>query len=474
MSRDIRTQESPSAAYRFKSLFLMARTARFGSGAALAGMFVLATLGVQLMRGDTASAQAANQVPATYKITPGDKLTITVFEQPELSGDFVVDQNGAVRLPMVGDIAAGDLTPDELEPKIADVLRHGFIKNPVVGVRVSEFNSINVIGMVHRPGSYPYRQGMTVLTAIAQAGGIGLADASATSLMGEVIQSEERVRMLELSRASLMARRVRLTAQQQGSGRVEFPDMSRMIADSSTIARIVDGERREFEIERETRQRQIEALRRQIPRLRATVDSIAQQQSVEQRQRQLNEEIVGDLDGLLKKGLTRKPAYIESKREELRIDGRIAGFASERLKTELQIDDIEFRIDELDAEFRRRTNAALQETDRALIELAITLPSAQRTQTFRVSRVGLVASAEDTQRPPITVVRQRNGGSQQIDVDLNTKLRPGDIVQVGTTYGNARTSAARGDSLSRSASRSSSPEDASVALLPIRLPADGR
>jgi polysaccharide biosynthesis/export protein len=395
---------------------------------------VLMLIGFQLFRGDYASAESRTFAPSAYRITAGDKLSVTVFGQTELSGEFVVDQGGSFRLPMVGDIAAVDMTPDELEPQIADALRRGFVKNPVVSVRISEFSSINVVGLVQRPGMYPFRQGLTVLGAIAQAGGIGVAEGRQGSLIGEVLQSEERVRLLEISRAGLLPRRVRLTAQQQDNDQIDFPDMTALVSDSSSVAQIVDGERREFQTARESRQQLIEALERQIPRWKSQIVSIEQQKATEEKQRKLNQELIADFESLLKTGLTRKSAYIEVKREEMRIDGKIAALEADKVKAELSIGDVEFKIAELRSDFRRRLNTDLQDTDRSLMELNITLPSAQRAQAYRAQQVGLV-STQDAQRPTIIVIRQKNGVAERHEAELDAPLRPGDIVQVGSLFG---------------------------------------
>src|SRR5712671_2231353 len=142
---------------------------------------------------DLATAQPA--APQTYRITAGDKIGVTVFGQPDASGESTVDQSGNIRLPMIGDISAINLTLSELERSIAHALAQGYIRNPTVSVRVAEFNPIYVLGMVRTPGLYPYREGLSVLGAIARAGGIG--EAQQSGMLGALLQAEERVRLLE-------------------------------------------------------------------------------------------------------------------------------------------------------------------------------------------------------------------------------------------------------------------------------------
>ena len=120
---------------------------------------------------DLATAQSS--APQAYRITAGDKIGVTVFGQPDLSSESTVDQSGNLRLPIVGDIYAVNLTLSELERSIARALAQGYVRNPTVSVKIAEFGPIYVLGMVRTPGLYPYREGLSVLGAIARAGGIG-------------------------------------------------------------------------------------------------------------------------------------------------------------------------------------------------------------------------------------------------------------------------------------------------------------
>ena len=72
---------------------------------------------------DPATAQPP--APQAYRITAGDKIGVTVFGQPDLSGEPTVDQSGNIRLPMIGDIHAVNLTLTELEESIAQALTPG-------------------------------------------------------------------------------------------------------------------------------------------------------------------------------------------------------------------------------------------------------------------------------------------------------------------------------------------------------------
>ena len=117
-----------------------------------------------------ASAQGAGARTA-YRLGSGDKIRVTVFGHLEMSGEFLVTGNGLVSLPFVGGMKAGGLTVSELERAIVGRLAPDYLKNPRVSVEVLNFRPFDIIGEVTKPGSYPFRSGMTVINAIAMAGG---------------------------------------------------------------------------------------------------------------------------------------------------------------------------------------------------------------------------------------------------------------------------------------------------------------
>src|SRR6202012_5826034 len=165
------------------------------------------------------------QVSQTYRLTFGDKIAVSVFGQPDLSGEPIVDQSGNIRLPMIGDISAANLTLSELEGSISHALAQGYVRNPVVSTKIAEFSPIYVVGMVRTPGAYAYREFLSVLATIARAGCIGSAEAQQTTLLGYFMQAEERVRVLDVSRAALLMKRGRLAALQNGDDHIDFPDL---------------------------------------------------------------------------------------------------------------------------------------------------------------------------------------------------------------------------------------------------------
>ena len=126
-----------------------------------------------------AETKPADKPPASdsrlhddYVIGPEDVLAINVWKEPEISRSVPVRSDGAISLPLVGEVQAGGLTPLQLEKDITKKLQ-AYISEPEVAVMVQEMKSkrFNVLGQVVRPGSYLLTGSTTVLDAIALAGG---------------------------------------------------------------------------------------------------------------------------------------------------------------------------------------------------------------------------------------------------------------------------------------------------------------
>jgi len=106
-----------------------------------------------------------------YQLGVGDKLKITIFDEPDLSGEFELDGAGGVALPLIGQMQALDLSPRELEKRIEARLLDGYLLRPRVSIEVLSYRPFYIMGEVNQPGSYPYRAGLSVLNAAALAGG---------------------------------------------------------------------------------------------------------------------------------------------------------------------------------------------------------------------------------------------------------------------------------------------------------------
>ncbi len=144
------------------------------------GLCLLVSLSVWAAPRAASAAQAvpAGSVPTAaeemvpYYVAPGDVLRIGVWKEPELNGDVFVRLDGMITVPLVGEVKAADKTPDQIATEVRTRLR-AFLEVPQVTVTVAQAISARfyVIGEVTTSGAFPLTGRISILQALALAGG---------------------------------------------------------------------------------------------------------------------------------------------------------------------------------------------------------------------------------------------------------------------------------------------------------------
>jgi polysaccharide export outer membrane protein len=168
--------------------------------AALAFVAVLAGCPRPLLETPAARTVSSPQepLPLAAQLGAGDLFEVRVFQEPELSGAFRVGVDGSIDFPFCGRLAVGGMTSGEIARKLTDCLRGGYLKEPQVTVIAREYNSKRVLvyGHVQKPGVFPYEDRMSVLQALAAAGGFSqFAAKNQTSVIRAGEAGEERFRV---------------------------------------------------------------------------------------------------------------------------------------------------------------------------------------------------------------------------------------------------------------------------------------
>jgi protein involved in polysaccharide export with SLBB domain len=129
-------------------------------------------------------------LPSEDRIGIDDVFDVRVYGESELSGGFRVANDGTIDYPLAGRLAVAGLRTGEIQRLLITKLREGFLRNPQVTVTVKERNSqkITVFGQVAKPGQVGYYPNMTIVDAIASAGGFtGIAAKNSVNLRREVM-----------------------------------------------------------------------------------------------------------------------------------------------------------------------------------------------------------------------------------------------------------------------------------------------
>jgi polysaccharide biosynthesis/export protein len=160
---------------------------------------ILLTLVVLLL-----SVSAEAQQPTAYTLQPGDKVDISVWQEPSLNRQIVIAPDGMISFPLVGHIRAAGLTVQALEKTLSKQLSKNYKTAPQVTVMLSEVTTggssqIFVTGQVNNPGTYPITSGMTVMQAIALSGGLGKFAAKGRIQIHRRVSGNEQVFLFDYS-----------------------------------------------------------------------------------------------------------------------------------------------------------------------------------------------------------------------------------------------------------------------------------
>jgi len=120
-----------------------------------------------LLQGNTIVPTAGTE----YVLGTGDRIRLTVYGETDLSGEYEVGSTGVVALPLIGDIPVANQSIRAFEQAVRSKLSEGYLRDPRVSAQVINYRPFFILGEVSKPGSYPYVNGMTVINAVALAGG---------------------------------------------------------------------------------------------------------------------------------------------------------------------------------------------------------------------------------------------------------------------------------------------------------------
>jgi len=378
-----------------------------------------------------------------YKLAPGDRITVTIFGQPDLSGDFLIDGAGNIQMPLIGAVSVGQMTIDGCQQRLTERLADGVLNNPRVSVRINEFRPVHILGDVRVPGSYPFRFGLSALGAIALAGGVGLSDVRQSVVMADLLAGEERVKVLETMRLSLIVRLARMEAERVGKNTFEVRNggdaasrrdgaVLQQIGDEVGIEEINAVMREEHEqlaTGAKEHEQMIAVFKRQKPRVQMEIDATNEQIVSEKQLLQLSRDRLKEYSQLARRGLMRTDTELEMKRQVAQNEARISRLNGELARLDFGLGDLDIRIQEAENARRLRMANELRDTRVRLREIEASLPPALEMLELRRSQAGLVAATGTLQRSYHILLTRGVGGSPTV-ISEGTPLEPGDILEV--------------------------------------------
>ena len=386
------------------------------------------------------TAQAADG----YRLGPQDKVRIKIvewrpgngeaIEWKPLSDIYTVNPSGNLAVPMLGEISSANRTTSEVAEAIGIEMqkRVGLASRPEVSVEVDTYRPFYVLGVVEKPGSYPYRPGMTPLQAVGIAGGFyrpsdaGLLRIERDRITALGLLEENRIALLRS-----LVREARLEGELQDKVEIRLPpdlekrDVRSVVADEEAVAK---SRAQDFAARISAAAGLKTLLDDQIRTLSAKID--AQNQQVDISKRELQSYSTLRSQGLT---VTSRSFALEravSEAEGRRIDYEIALLTARQDSRKAEQSQIDLRNERMSEIFRdlagtrtaiAQARAKIAAQDGLLQEATVTAPA-------------LVLDRERSQeRQPIYLLTRRQSGRDQVSVTVvteSTTLEPDDVLRV--------------------------------------------
>lgn len=147
-----------------------------------------------------ASAELTQVERVPYLLGPGDQLRILVYGEGDLSGQFTVGPQGTIAYPLLGELKAAGMTPEQFAEFLTRVLQPNYVRKPNVSAEVLNYRPYFILGEVNSPGTYPFVNGLTVVNAVATASGFSYrADSQRVFIKHENEVNEREYRLTSIT-----------------------------------------------------------------------------------------------------------------------------------------------------------------------------------------------------------------------------------------------------------------------------------
>jgi exopolysaccharide production protein ExoF len=362
-------------------------------------------------------------------IGPNDTLQINVMEwDPVVTGgmkawsgwttDYIVDADGFVSIPFLGQTEAADITPAELGEMISEQLlgQLALPDRPAVSVSIIERPPVFVSGFVRDTGAIEYRAGMTAREALARAGGVPML-IGATDPLRTKLEAENRLADMIRQQDEMGARSARLRAEVDNLDEITFPAL---LGDSTEGSVIRAREEQLFQINRDQTKRRLALIDGRVRLLRNEIKSLEQKTLIIDKQLDLAKEQLEATEALAERGLTNQLRLLDSQ-------GRLSALQIQSFDTRSGILEAEQDISFAESE---RLDAVQGVAAQRVRELQITAADLAETREERrlQERIILILDAVDGAEGALVAHIRRTDGS--VLNGLDQYLMPGDFLQI--------------------------------------------
>lgn len=380
---------------------------------------------------------AFSAVAEDYRLAPNDRLDIRLGEWNNttsdlrdwstLSGEYVVGADGGVSLPFAGPIQAEGLTTVELGREISRRIqaRLGASATLDAVVQIAEYRPVFVTGAVETPGAYPYSPGLTVLKAVALAGGLPGASED-RGVDRDYINARGSLDVLSATRNQLLAASARLQAELTDAEEIEF---SETLENSANGKALMDDQRALLMASRNRLKQELAANADLQTLLETEIAALEKKEATQNQQLALTREELESVSQLKDQGLARNQNIRPVRQSVVDIETSLLDIQTAGLRARQDLNRakqqatalVENRMAELARE-KQTVDAQLEETGHRA-----------RTSSDLMANAlagGVSSPAMGDAQINYAIVRDEDGAQSEIAADENTGIRPGDVIKV--------------------------------------------
>lgn len=382
----------------------------------------------------------------TYRLGPEDKIRLKVFEWrasqdqifewKALNDDFIVSAGGSLSIPLIGDVPVKGLTPQDVARDLAERLRKrmGLMAPPDTAIDIVQYRPFYVAGDVVHPGPYPFHPGLTVLEAVAIAGGVlQPQDVGLTRLSRDVIAGEGELAQWARDYDAALARRARLQAEVDDSPGIAMPPEFGPRASSPAVVQVMKAETLVFDSRRRAFATQSEALKELKTFLEKEAESLnAQLVTIDTQMVLINKELTG-VSSLVEKGMVIAPRQMALQRSVAQIQGDRLSMETNKLRVLGEISRTDIAMIELRNTRATEASIELRDTRLKLDEIVGKSDTGEKLlYEAKVTAPRLMAdrSRKSLREPSYTVVRRTEHGPELLTASDATEMGPSDTVRV--------------------------------------------
>jgi protein involved in polysaccharide export with SLBB domain len=361
----------------------------------------------------------------SYRVSPGDSLTLSIFAQPELSGEHRVREDGVVALHLIGEVPVAGLTLTEVSEAVAKAAERVFGARASVIADIAAYPDIYVIGDVTRPGAHPYAPGLTVIKALALAGDVRrapiLEEDAGRRILDErrrLLLASSRVDEAQASIAVIDAELARLdaggAAALVSAPKTDLPDPGDRLAQQTAL----------IDARREVAARAVDGAARQQKLAVDEAELFNQRNALVARQLEITEQNLRDVDDLVARGLVRRDRQLDLSlsADDFRSDSlEIAAFEARARQVAANAENTAaVSVSRYRESLIADRIAAARGLDAAMIEVAT-------SREFLEANGDVAGAVGSLGRPVLRYEIVRDGVTTP--AEEGTALRPGDVLR---------------------------------------------